>query len=117
VNAGHEGAYVRRPGAIEQLAPTGPIIGLGDDAVFMSAATSIGTDDALVLSADGLTEARDPRGAFLTSAGVAAWLRESDASSSHQLIGALARRLRRYTRARNSDDLAILAVRLRGTRI
>lgn len=111
VNAGLEAAYVRRSSAIEQLTPTGPIIGITDDAVFGAATTPVTISDILVLSTDGLTEARDPAGAFLTSAGVEAWLSEADATSARQLVDGLARRLRRFTRDRSNDDLAILAVR------
>jgi len=111
VNAGHEAAYIRRPGRIEQLAPTGPIVGIANDTAFVSAAAAVTVDDILFLSTDGLTEARDPSGRFLTSSGVEAWLREADASTARRLVDALARRLRRYTRDRSSDDLAILAVR------
>jgi CHASE3 domain sensor protein len=111
VSAGHEAAYVRRSTGIQQLAPTGPIIGITEDAAFASAATAVTAHDVLVLSTDGLTEARDPRGVFLTSAGVEAWLAEADPSSARHLVDTLARRLRRYTRDRSNDDLAIVAVR------
>jgi hypothetical protein len=111
VNAGHEAAYVRRAETIEQLAPTGPIIGIDAAAPFASAETAIAARDLLFLSTDGLTEARDPSGRFLTGSGVEAWMREADASSAQRFVDSIARRLRRYTRHRNSDDLAILAVR------
>jgi serine phosphatase RsbU (regulator of sigma subunit) len=113
VNAGHEAAYIRRPQAIEQLTPTGPIIGIITDADFASSTTSLTSDDLLFLSTDGLTEARDPSGNFLTGAGLEAWLHDADASTARSLIEELARRLRRYTRDRSNDDLAILALRPR----
>jgi hypothetical protein len=111
VNAGHEAAYVRRPATIEQLAPTGPIIGIDANARFASAATVVTHEDLLFLSTDGLTEARDPSGRFLTGPGVEAWMREADASTAQRFVESIARRLRRYTRHRANDDLAILAVR------
>jgi len=111
VSAGHEAAYVRRPGGIEQLAPTGPIIGISGDTAFTCAATMVGVDDILFLSTDGLTEARDANGNFLTGSGVQRWLSEADASSAQRLVDSLTQRLRRFSRERSSDDLAILAVR------
>jgi hypothetical protein len=115
VNAGHEAAYVRRPEEIEQLAPTGPVIGISGSEKFASASVPVRPGEVLFLSTDGLTEARDPGGRFLNGAGVEAWLREADASTAQRLVDTLARRLRRYTHDRSSDDLAILAVRPKGT--
>jgi CHASE3 domain sensor protein len=118
VNAGHEAAYVRRPQQIEQLAPTGPIVGVGvvADSRFVAARTWISSDDVLFLSTDGLTEARDPAGNFLGGAGVEEWLRDSDASTAQSVVDFMARRLKRYTRDRSTDDLAIMAVRLKISR-
>jgi serine phosphatase RsbU (regulator of sigma subunit) len=65
----------------------------------------------LFLSTDGLTEARDPGGRFLTGSGVEAWLRQADASNAPHFVESIARRLRRYTQHRSSDDLALLALR------
>lgn len=111
VNAGHEPAYIRRLHDVEQLAPTGPIVGIAGELNYASMTTNLSAGDVLFLSTDGLTEARDPSGRFLTSAGLETWLREADASSAASLVDAVTRRLRRFTRHRSSDDLAVLAVR------
>ncbi|MFN2459798.1 MAG: PP2C family protein-serine/threonine phosphatase [Candidatus Velthaea sp.] len=110
VNAGHEAAYVRRPADVERLRPTDSIVGIARDAEFHAASTTLGSDDVLFLATDGLTEARDANSAFLGDAGVHTWLRESPATTPQTLVDAISERLRRYTRARLNDDLAILAV-------
>jgi hypothetical protein len=113
VNAGHEAAYVVRLRRIEQLLPTGPIIGVLSDARFAAVPTPIGPDDTLFLSTDGLTEARDPAGNFLGSERVEQWLIDADASTAQSVIDDVTRRLKRYTRDRIADDLAIMAVQLK----
>jgi CHASE3 domain sensor protein len=114
VNAGHEAAFIRRRDRIEQLAPTGPIIGIASPADYAAADAHITPDDLLFLATDGLTEARDASGTFLSAAGVQTWLSQAQSEGAQGLVDDVARRLRRYTRDRSSDDLAIMAVRLRG---
>jgi CHASE3 domain sensor protein len=63
-SAGHEAAFVRRSGDLEQLPPTNTIAGIDPAAIFTGRIVSVGPADTIVLATDGLTEARDPRGAF-----------------------------------------------------
>ena len=53
------------------LAATGPILGIGLDAVYTEQSVCLGAGDALLLLTDGVTEARNKHGEFLGSAG--AW--------------------------------------------
>jgi sigma-B regulation protein RsbU (phosphoserine phosphatase) len=111
INAGHEAAYVCRTNDVEQLPPTDAIIGLTTEAEFHTASVLIDTQSILFLATDGLTEARDPAGRFLGSAGVQQWLRDADMRSPQALVTDISDRLRRYTGANINDDLAILALR------
>jgi hypothetical protein len=113
VNAGHEAAYVCRKDGVEQLAPTDSIIGLVPDVEFHPASAMIDSTGILFLATDGLTEARNSAGRFLTSAGVMQWLREAETCSPQALVTDISERLRRYAGANINDDLAILAVRPR----
>jgi len=108
-NAGHEGAWVRRGIDVEQLPPSGPIVGLGS-VPFAAARTALGPGEFLILATDGLTEARDPRGALVPADRVRAWLAAADARTPQSLVDDLAAFATRYTRGRVNDDLAILAV-------
>jgi CHASE3 domain sensor protein len=108
-NAGHEGAWVRRGIDVEQLAPTGPIVGIGGFA-FEAGRTTLGAGEFLVLATDGLTEARDPRGAIVPGDRVVAWIAAADARSPQGLVDDLVAFVTRYARGRIDDDLAILAV-------
>ena len=109
-NAGHEPCWVRRGGAVTLLAPTGPVIGLGDSR-FGAAQTPLGAGDLLVLATDGLTEARDPAGTMIPIERVTAWIRDLDATTPQGLADALVALVTRYSHGRITDDLAILAVR------
>jgi len=57
-NAGHPPPLiVRRSGAIEEIASTGPILGVLPNASWSTTTTFLGEGDALVLYSDGVTEA------------------------------------------------------------
>ena len=109
VNAGHEACWVRRGKRVEQLPPTGPIVGLGG-LPFASAQTPLGTGDLLVLATDGLTEARDARGTMVPIEQVTAWIGGAPDRTPQALVDALLASVTRFARRRITDDLAVLAV-------
>ena len=66
-NAGHEPPMLKRAdGQEEVLASTGPPLGLQGALLYGERKSSIGPLDSLLLVTDGLTEARDEDGFFLT---------------------------------------------------
>lgn len=72
-----------------------------EETVFPSGAT-------LLLYTDGLSEARDERGAFCDPAG---WLSGRTFSGPRALLTELADEVRRHTGGGTTDDMALLAVR------
>jgi hypothetical protein len=108
-NAGHEACWVRRDHTLEELAPTGPVIGIGALS-FASATTRLGSGELLVLATDGLTEARDRDGGFVPAARVRTWIAEVDAATPQRFVDGVVAAVTRYVRGRISDDLALLAV-------
>ena len=63
VNAGHEPAIVLAPdGAIQELRPTGPALGLMPDMLFGAGEGTLGRDHCIFAFTDGLVEARSPAG-------------------------------------------------------
>lgn len=108
-NMGHEACWIRRGGELEQLAPTGPVIGLGG-MQFAQARTSLRPGETLVLATDGLTEARDPDGGFVPADHVRAWIAQADSSTPQHLVDGVIAAVSRYVHGRISDDLAVLAV-------
>jgi PAS domain S-box-containing protein len=74
VNAGQEPALLRRAatGQVEQLMPTGPILGSIENARYIEEAVSLAAGDALAIFSDGLTEVGLTRSTMLGIEGVTA---------------------------------------------
>jgi serine phosphatase RsbU (regulator of sigma subunit) len=111
VNAGNEPAYVITAGGLEQLAPTGIIIGVDADATYIAEHRTLAREDIVVIATDGLTEARSPSDVILGNDMVLAWLRDCRPVSPEVVVEELRLRLRAFTSNRSRDDLAILALR------
>ena len=109
VAAGHSTAFIRRGKVVEQLLPTGPIIGLGSDSTFSVGSVELPVGATVVLATDGLTEARDASGTFLGDDGVAALLAAAPPDAQGICDVLLAEAVRRYS-GQIADDLAILAM-------
>ena len=75
VNCGQEPALVRRrAGAVEHLAPTGPVLGSFEGGVFEERTVALGSGDVLAMFTDGLTEVGRSRTQMLGVEGVAGLL-------------------------------------------
>ena len=109
VGAGHSTAFVRRGTVVEQVPPTGPIVGLEPDSTFGVGTVDLPVGATVLLATDGLTEARDADGTFFGDDGVAAMLAAAplDAQGICDLL--LGEAERRYNGS-ITDDLAILAM-------
>ncbi len=116
-NAGHEPPLLKRSGGAEEvLAPTGPILGVGLEAVYTQKTVALEAGDALLLLTDGVTEARNTHGEFLGSAGAWWMLRAAlKASTAQAALTALERELADYVGPNRTDtrrdDIALLLLR------
>jgi len=108
-NAGHEAAWIRSAERLTMLPPTGPIIGLGGFP-FVEAVTPLSGHEVLILATDGLTEARDRSGRFVTLHEVNRWLMEADATDPVAFADDVLRTVSQWTRGNITDDLALLIV-------
>lgn len=79
VNCGQESALIWRAatGEIEELPPTGPVMGMDADGKFSEQSIALPPGDALIIFTDGLTEAGPRRLQLLGVAGVRAILHEA----------------------------------------
>jgi hypothetical protein len=112
-SAGHGIAFVRRSGGIEQLAPTGPIIGMDRDEAYAMQTLALVPGETLILATDGLTECRDASGAMLGDEGVLALL--AGASAGPQAVcDRLVAEVHRRSPGEANDDLAILVLQILG---
>jgi sigma-B regulation protein RsbU (phosphoserine phosphatase) len=113
-SAGHATAFISRPDGIEQLMPTGPIIGLDRDQTYAERTVRLAVGETVVLATDGLTECRDAAGEMLGDDGVMALLHGVKAEPQ-ALCDRLVDEVQRRSRGEVTDDLAILVVRILGT--
>ena len=109
-SAGHDSAFLRRSSGVEQLLVTGPVLGVMERS-YQTSSVALAPGDTIVLSTDGLTEARTRSGELLGEAGAMRWIREGP-TGAQQLADDLAQRTRKRGGNRTSDDLAILTVRV-----
>jgi CHASE3 domain sensor protein len=108
-SAGHDSAFVRRSSSVQQLPVTGPILGVMEEP-FETRQAQLEYGDLLVLATDGLTEARTRTGQPLLEAGAMNLISHAD-RHAQKLADELVGRVRKYSRNRLRDDLAILVVR------
>jgi serine phosphatase RsbU (regulator of sigma subunit) len=109
-NAGHDTAFLRRHGAVEQLPVTGPVLGVMEEP-FESNTIDLDPGDTLVLATDGLTEVRDRDGNPLLSTGAIELIERAPIHAQELADDLVAAALARAG-AGLRDDLAILTIRL-----
>ncbi|TLM98512.1 MAG: GAF domain-containing protein, partial [Actinobacteria bacterium] len=114
-DGGHPPALLRRvDGEIEALGTTGPLLGAAADVVYGVECSAFKPGDRIVLYTDGVTEARND-GVFFGEERVREFLstdvRAEDAART------LLETVRGFVRADLRDDVAILVVESRGSRV
>jgi PAS domain S-box-containing protein len=101
---------------IEELWPTGPVLGSFSDAVFEARTVVLGAGDVLALFTDGLTEAGLSRKALLGLPGMVQIFRESTTdpqASPEEIVGNIIGAVERaVTPAGMRDDVCLLVVRI-----
>ena len=87
VNAGHNPPLLRRAdGTVEELEPTGPVIGLVDEPHYEERSVSLHRGDLLVMYTDGVTEAINKREEMFSEKRLRAAIQESNASVGQDTI-------------------------------
>jgi phosphoserine phosphatase RsbU/P len=111
VNAGHNAPVVVRAGGERfTLGPTGPALGISPASTFALTHVLLEPGDSVFLYTDGVTEARDAAGAFLT-AGAMTEVLTAPVRSAEDLIERVDRRLLRHVAgAEQFDDITMMAI-------
>jgi serine phosphatase RsbU (regulator of sigma subunit) len=109
-SAGHGTAYVRRGSIVEQLPPTGSIIGLDAEQTYATETVALALGDVLLLATDGLSEARDGRGDLLGEDRIVALFRDAPVDPQ-ALCDVLVASADDFSGGVD-DDMAILALRV-----
>lgn len=112
-NAGHNPPY-RMNGAA--LAPIeggkGIVLGVHDDAVYVTGRLSLAPGESIYVFTDGVTEAADPRGAQFSEERLEAALRAAAGRASAEIIKSVSEAVRRFVGGTPpSDDITMLAIR------
>ncbi len=119
VNAGHDNPVVLRvdrpPG--ELVLDGGPPLCVMEDFPYAVETVTLGVGDLLVLTTDGVTEARDPTGEFFGRARLMSTLDGFEQpANAHDAVLAVTRTVRAFEAGEDAtDDLTILAIKYRGT--
>jgi phosphoserine phosphatase RsbU/P len=113
VNAGHCPALIaRRDGWVEEIPPTGPIVGILDDPRWSAASTRLDRGEALLLYSDGVVEARSTSGEEFGSGAIHRILSSARGSASaRSILEAILAALERHSAGLREDDLTLVAAR------
>ncbi len=109
-SAGHDSAFVRRADDVQQLAVTGPVLGVMEEP-FETKTLYLEDGDIVVLVTDGLTEARNRAGEQLQETGAMALIAASN-PQPQLLADELVAKVKAIEGNRTRDDLAVLAIRV-----
>jgi sigma-B regulation protein RsbU (phosphoserine phosphatase) len=113
-NAGHDTTLlVRGSGSTAQVFPSsGTPLGLMAGQAYASETLELGAGDTLVLSTDGVSEARDPAGAFFGEERLTACFAGGAGQTATESVARVMQAVRAFAAgAPQSDDITILAVR------
>lgn len=114
VNAGHEPAIIVTPeGAMWELKPTGPALGLMPEQVFGAGEGTLEPGQSLFMFTDGLMDARNAGGEAFGAARLRSALR-ANTSSASSLVRGVMDALAAFTgQAEPHDDVTLLAAKIR----
>jgi sigma-B regulation protein RsbU (phosphoserine phosphatase) len=109
-SAGHDSAFIRRYDSVQQLAVTGPVLGVMEEP-FATKAVFLEEGDTIVLATDGLTEARSRGGELLHEGGAMELIAASN-PAPQVLADELVAKVKSLGGNQTRDDLAVLAIRV-----
>jgi CHASE3 domain sensor protein len=109
-SAGHDSAFVRRADDVQQLAVTGPVLGVMEEP-FETKTLYLEDGDTIVLATDGLTEARSRHGEQLAERGAMDLIAASN-PQPQLLADELVAQVKALGGNTTRDDLAVLAIRV-----
>lgn len=114
VNAGHEPALIiASDGAIEELRPTGPALGMLPDSRFTAVTRTLEKGHSLLVFTDGLVEAHSPTGEVYGAKRLREVLRAQRGSSASELVHAVLDAVQTFGgHSDPHDDVTMLAARL-----
>ncbi len=114
VNAGHNPPVVfrSRDGSLEELLPTGIILGAVEHREFYSRTVDIGPDDVIVMYTDGITESINTREEMFGEERLYAVLRQNAHMSSQDILGKILEAVQQFTGdVPQFDDITLMVIK------
>ncbi len=114
VNAGHNSPMLRRAdGTMEELGPTGPVIGLVDETDYEERSVTLAKGDVLVMYTDGVTEAINEKEEMFSEVRLWAVIQESHALPAGQMVDTIHRAVQSFCgNAPQFDDITIMVLKV-----
>ncbi|MGN6611465.1 MAG: PP2C family protein-serine/threonine phosphatase [Angustibacter sp.] len=110
-DGGHPPPLVlRADGRVEEVGPTGTLVGLLPEARVPTVRVGLDPGDTLLLYTDGVTEARGPDGTLLGEARLRALLADCVGMTSQSIGERIEQAAMEHLRGRSHDDIAVLAI-------
>ncbi len=111
-SAGHTDAIAIRGDDLVRLRPTGPAIGIDEDARYTAGMIELSPGDSVVMYTDGITEAMSPTDELFGEEAVMALLRQHGDRAPQALVDALVTAVTDFAAGRSqADDITCLALR------
>lgn len=113
-SAGHNPPFLWRPalGQMGLLESTGPLIGIIPSLEYEEIVMDFALGDSLVLYTDGITEARDPSGAFFGEDRLEGLVRDSSDLEAQGTVDAIVEKVMQHTAGVVADDVTLLVLKL-----
>src|SRR5262249_44745740 len=114
INAGHNPPIVvgKDGRAKARLTLTGPAVGILPGSDYQLGEQMLESGDILLAFTDGVTEARDPKGAFFTDQRLVELVEKEPAASVSEFLERIDTDLKRHVAGADaSDDITMLAIR------
>ena len=109
VSCGQEPALLRRAqGTVDELPPTGPVMGMDIDALYTHAALTLEAGDVLAIYTDGLSEAGRGQGDLLGVEGIAALLTAAPRGPAKAQVTSVMQGVTAHAQGSLHDDACLL---------
>ena len=111
-NCGHlPGLVLRDGGGVEELHATGTVLGMFRNWDGEMSACQLATGDTVALYTDGVTEARNAKGAEFGVRGLLRALRKRKTSGARAIVDSILKELQGYSSGEQEDDITLIVAK------
>ena len=110
-NAGHCPPLHVRSGSVTELESHGLLLGVLNEATYLTAEVALHADDMLVLFSDGIIEARNSQGNMFQNKGIISALTDRNTATASATLQTVWAAYENHTGGRNLDDRTLMVIR------